>query len=183
MSTLNDDILYSIGFNPLGNVSIQMQSWPAYDAYKYYITAKIIDNNGGITLYEFKEPISVEPNQSILEDILSNRTNIYNLFDRDTQNVLTMVTKLANTLNNNQKMSQMQTPNLNNMSNSSMNFFIINCSLEQRIAIRDILFVQLNGTTISDLSNLKMWSSALTTATNITEEISAYSCVRFHMYF
>ena len=50
-------------------------------------------------------------------------------------------------------------------------------TVEDRIRMRNIIFAQLGKASISDISSIKMWTTVLSGATEITSEISTGSAV------
>lgn len=58
-----------------GSLSVQLPEGSATDNYNTYIYVNIVDNDNGVTTYEYALPIQVKPNSDMLADITSQLLN------------------------------------------------------------------------------------------------------------
>lgn len=72
---MNDQSSNGLGTSTSGNLSLQLPEGAYYDSYKTYINVKIIDNDGGVTLFQIATPVVVTPDLSILNSIQTQLTN------------------------------------------------------------------------------------------------------------
>jgi hypothetical protein len=67
----NKALAMGFGTSLDGSLSVQLPEGSATDNYNTYIYVNIVDNDNGVTTYEFALPIQVKPNSDMLADITS----------------------------------------------------------------------------------------------------------------
>lgn len=165
----------ALNYNSNGDLNIQLPQGPAYDSYKLHLFVNIIDDSYGTTVYQIGQPISVMPNDNFVTNlastIKSNDPNSQFLQDLNSGNVnLVAKNVLALTSVFNLESSSTAGAQANSTASS-------NADNDQKASIREYLIGKVADLTVSDLSSIKVISSALSAASANTEQITRNSAV------
>jgi hypothetical protein len=158
-------------------ISVQLPQGPDYDFYKIYLLVNIIDDSGGITVYKFAEPVYVYPNKEatdrIINEILENNPRSLIVTNLNSGNLKT-VTNFVSILSTQINMQNIVAPtNSANNSNSST----LSEERKNNAILRETCISKVSELSISDLSSIKLFASALSTSTSVSKEISRTSAV------
>ena len=149
----------TLNYNSNGVISLQLPQGPQSDSYYIYLSVNVIDDSDGSTTFTISSPVQVLPNnntgifESILADKSSSQTILEQLNSGNLNLISSTVISLANSLNN---------------QNSFFNF-----SNDQQALIRKYLMDKLTPLSVSDISSLKVLSSALSVLTQTYDQVSA----------
>ncbi len=134
----------------------------------------IIDQSNGFTTYHVNKPVQVYPNNDLADNLLKTAlTNdprnpaVVSLNTGNLKTVANFVTTLTTQIN---LKETIQT------NTSSTNQTVT--EQNQRAELREVLINQLKDMPISDISSIKMFSTALSSTTQDTTEISRAAAVR-----
>lgn len=72
---LNNQASVGFGTSLDGTLSLELPLGASYDSYNTYLYVNVIDNDGGVTTYQFGAPIQVNPNPNILQAITEQLLN------------------------------------------------------------------------------------------------------------
>jgi len=155
-------------------VNIQLPQGPEFDFYKIYLFVNVIDDSFGTTVFTITTPVNVfpdyqlanslaasisnnDPNSPILQALNSGNLNII------AKNVIALTTVF----------------NIQSSSNSSsyMSFDSINALNNQMANLRNFMVNRIVELSISDISSIKVISSALSVATQTYQQISTNTAV------
>jgi hypothetical protein len=166
----------SLSYNSIGNLSIQLPQGPKSDSYRIYLFVNIIDDSLGTTVYNLTLPISVTSNkllvQNLMGSISSNDMSNSIYADLNSGN-LNLVTKNVVSLST----------SLNIQISDISSGFILNSSVNNQMAsLRDFMITKVSNLYVSDVSSIKVISSALSMATKVFYQISSNSAVNQFKY-
>lgn len=155
-------------------MNIQLPQGPEFDFYKIYLFVNVIDDSFGTTVFTITTPVNVfpdyqlanslaasisnnDPNSPILQALNSGNLNII------AKNVIALTTVF----------------NIQSSSNSSsyMSFDSINALNNQMANLRNFMVNRIVELSISDISSIKVISSALSVATQTYQQISTNTAV------
>ena len=157
----------TLNYNSNGSLSIQLPQGPCTDAYNIYLSVNIIDDTEGLTMYNIPNPVSVMPNygvgQSLSNAISSNDFSSALLMYLNSEN-LNIVSKNVISL----------ATAFNIESSSPVSCLTTNSSMtnDQMSVIREYLVRQEVDLSVSDMSSIKVISSALAAATQNRNQVS-----------
>jgi hypothetical protein len=97
----DDSINYGLGYNSIGNLTTQLPQGAAYDSNRLYIYVQIIDNENGVTIFNFTNPMFIDPpNSSVyaqnLNDLLSQNQYSSKVINLNTANTIQTIQTLTN---------------------------------------------------------------------------------------
>jgi len=158
-------------------ISVQLPQGPEYDSYRIYLFVNIIDDSGGITVYKLVNPIYVYPNKEatdqVINEILDNNPRSLIVTNLNSGNLKT-VTNFVSVLSTQINMQNMITPSSSvNQSNNDT----LRVERENNAILREMCITKVTELSISDLSSIKLFASALSTSTSVSSEISRASAV------
>lgn len=163
-------------YNPEGMISVQLPQGPDYDSFKIYLFVNIIDDSGGITVYKLLNPVYVYPNEEatyrVVNEILENNPRsliVTNLNSGNLKTVTNFVSILSTQIN---MQNMIAAANSTNETNSTLS-----AERENNAILREICISKVSELSISDLSSIKLFASALSTSTSVSKEISRASAV------
>ena len=164
----------ALNSNSDGNLWTKLSQGPPNDGNKIYIFVNIIDNNDGVTIYTISKPIVVTSNENFLDELAanlaSNNPSLPLLQELNSQN-LNLIAKnviaVAGELN-------FQSLSLNETKSNAQN--------TQKASLRDYLIGKLTDLSISDLSSMKIISSAMSIASSDREQVSVNAAVNFYIF-
>ena len=180
----------ALNYNSDGNLWIQLPQGPDYDGNKLYLFVNIIDDTYGSTVFNIQQPVVVTPNNNLADQlaatITSNDPNSPFLQDINSGNV-NLVAKNVIALTsvfNIQALSGSQTQTQSNSSSStssssSLSPIQANPVNDQQASLREFLIGKVADLSVSDMSSIKVISSALSAASANTEQISKNAAVIF----
>ena len=104
---LYDSLNYGLGYNSNGILTTQLPEGASYDSNKIYLYVQIVDNEGGITVFNFTAPLVVNgPSNANYVQALSDLTtkNLYSkpiidLYSGNTVKTMQDLTVMSNMLN------------------------------------------------------------------------------------
>ena len=146
----------------------------------------IIDDTDGTTVYLLPAPVTVKPyNQlanSLAESISSNDASSPMVIELNSWN-LNLVSKnvisLATVFNIQSSVSLNSNTSLNNSAVSANDTAAIAQINNQMASLREFLVNKMIGLSVSDISSIKVISSALSVATQTVQQVSATTAVIF----
>ena len=146
----------------------------------------IIDDTDGTTVYLLPTPVTVKPNiqlaNSLAESISSNDASSPMVIELNSGN-LNLVSKnvisLATVFNIQSSMSLNSNNTLNNSAVSANDTAAIAQINNQMASLREFLVNKMIGLSVSDISSIKVISSALSVATQTVQQVSANTAVIF----
>jgi hypothetical protein len=151
-----------LNYNSNGVLHLQLPQGPQTDSFLIYLSVNIIDDFNGKTTYQLLMPVEVLPNNNnsnIFEAILTNSgesLSFETLSELNSGN-LNLISKnvifLSNALNS------------QNMLSSFDN--------DQKALVREYLLDKLNIISVSDISSIKVLSSAMSVVTQIPSQASS----------
>lgn len=155
---------------------IQLPQGPDSDGNKIYLFVNIIDDTYGVSVYNLPQPVIVTPNNNLADQlastITSNDPNSPFLQDLNSGNV-NLVAKNVIALTsvfNIQSLSSSSAASSNSTSSASN-------ANDQKASLREFLVGKVTELTVSDMSSIKVISSALSTASANTEQLSRNAAV------
>lgn len=165
----------ALSYNADGILAVQLPQGPESDSYKLYIYVNIIDESYGFTTYHVAKPVQVYPNTELVEKLLkTSLTNdprnqaVVNLNTGNLKTVASFVTTLTTEIN--QKETFITNETDYNQTIAEHN---------KKAELREVLINQLKDMPISDISSIKLFSTALSSTTQDTKEISRAAAVCF----
>ena len=165
----------ALNSNSDGNLWTKLSQGPPNDGSKIYIFVNIIDNNNGVTIYNISKPIVVTSNTNFLDELAanlaSNNPSLPLLQEINSQN-LNLIAKnviaIAGEIN-------FQSLSSNDSTSNSQN--------NHKASLRDYLIGKLTDLSLSDLSSIKIISSAMSIASSNKEQVSVNAAVNFNIFF
>jgi hypothetical protein len=174
------NIPLSLSYNSDGILQTQLPQGAFYDSFRLYLFINIIDDSGGITTYAISAPIFVYPNPDLnskmYNELTANdprSTAVVTLNSGNLKDVATFITVFSIELN-------YQATNTNSSNGTKNGTITSSPEVEERAKLRELLMSKLNGMSISDLSSVKLFSSALSTMTQKPIEISRNTAVNLN---
>ncbi len=170
-----------MNYNSDGQLSIQLPQGPIADDYKIYLIVNVIDDTDGTTVYNILDPVIVLPNSDLANDlaqaIFNNDPNCQALIELNSGN-LNLIAKnviALSTVFNIESVAPLPASNdttiqANNQENNQLS------------TIREYLIDKIATYSLSDISSIKVISSALSTATTIPQQVSLKSAVIIILY-
>jgi hypothetical protein len=163
-----------LNYNSFGVISLQLPQGSQLDSYFIYLSVNIIDDFDGKTTFQLPSPIQVVTNNTksnIFDTILSSNgesLNIQTLNELKSGN-LNLISKNAIVLSN-------------ALNRQSLSYLF---SDDQNALIREYIMDKLSSLSVSDTSSIKVLSTALSSLTQIPNQISANLAVEalFHRNF
>ena len=162
----------ALNYNANGKVSIQLPQGPASDAYQIYLFVNVIDDTEGTTVYNLPTPVAVLPNNllaaSLADSISSNDPTSQILMDLNSGNlnvVAKNVIALTSVFNIQSQSTTTTAPNATASFNNQM------------AELREFMISKVTDLSISDMSSIKVISSALSAATGVPQQISTKTAV------
>ena len=152
-----------------------MPQGPSNDAFKIFLFVNIIDDTYGTTVFNLKTPVEVMPNDNLTNDLASSIANndptsqiLMDLNSGNLNVVAKNVIALTSVFNIQSSSSQ--------SSQSSNSTALLN---NQMASLREFMITKVIDLSISDMSSIKVISSALSAATGAPQQISSKSAVKF----
>ena len=156
---------------------IQLPQGPDSDGNKIYLFVNVIDDTYGVSVYNIPQPIIVTPNNNLADQlaasITTNDPNSPFLQDLNSGNV-NLVAKNVIALTSVFNIQSLSTSGTTASSNSTVSPSADN---DQKASLREFLIGKVTELTVSDMSSIKLISSALSTASANTDQISRNSAV------
>lgn len=176
----------ALNYNSNGKITLQLPQGPDTDSYFIYLFVNIIDDTDGTTVYLLPTPVTVKPNNqlanSLAESISSNDASSPMVIELNSGN-LNLVSKnvisLATVFNIQSSMSLNSNNTLNNSAVSANDTAAIAQINNQMASLREFLVNKMIGLSVSDISSIKVISSALSVATQTVQQVSATTAVIF----
>lgn len=176
--TGNDNPI-ALNYNSNGDLWIQLPQGPDSDGNKIYLFVNIIDDTYGVTVYNLTQPVIVTPNNNLASQlaasITTNDPNSPFLQDLNSGNV-NLVAKNVIALTSVFNIQSISSTNSSSTSSPTDN--------DQKASLREFLVGKVTELTVSDMSSIKVISSALSTASANTDQLSrnAAVCVFFFRF-
>ena len=165
-----------MNYNAFGTVSIQLPQGPQSDSYNIYLFVNVIDDSHGTTVYTIPTPVSVVPNNHLANSLaasIANNDPASPVFQALNSGNLNLVAKnviaLSSVFN-----IQSDTTNSDNKSASDS---LLSAQNNQMASLRDFLVRKVCDLSVSDLSSIKVISSALSATTQIPEQVTTNTAV------
>jgi hypothetical protein len=133
---------------------------------KANLYVRIIDDLGGVTTFYLSNTVNLTMNQTFMSDVITS------LMRNDSTNQVVGHLQQGNLVQTTQIVTSLASF-LSNVSASS---------LDQRVAVRDILVSSLNSLDLTDISSLKLVASSMSSVTNKVEENSLTSSVGLFIF-
>ena len=166
-----------MNYNKNGDLYIQLPQGPDYDAYKLYLFVNIIDDTYGVAVYNITQPVTVMPNDNLANNlaasIATNDPNSPFLQDLNSGN-LNLVAKNVIALTSVFNIQGLSSSSATTTTSSNTTS---NAANDQKAALREFLIGKVAGLSVSDMSSIKVISSALSTASANTDQISRNAAV------
>ena len=166
-----NQIPIALNYNSNGLLSIQLPEGPSSDSYRVYLFVNIVDDTYGTTVYNIPLPMTVFPNNnladSLAQSISSNDPTCPLLVDLNSGN-LNLVSKNVIALT-----SVFNVQSYTTSSNASATTLQNN----QKADLREFMINKVNDLSISDISSIKVISSALSAATGTPQQVSSKAAV------
>ena len=167
----------ALNYNSNGVITLQLPQGPATDSYFIYLFVNIIDDTQGTTVFQLSTPVTVKPNDqlanSLAESISSNQDAGSPLILELNSGNLNLVSKnviALSTVFNIQSAAS-------NSTSSSVNTSAVEQMNNQMASLREFLVNKVASLSVSDISSIKVISSALSAATQSTEQVSSSTAV------
>jgi hypothetical protein len=167
-------------------ITLQLPQGPDTNSFSIYLFVNVIDDTYGTTVYFLTTSVTVKPNDalasSLANSIASNGANSPLVLELNSGN-LNLVSKnviaLATVFN---MQSSSNTAGSNASSSSSNSSSDQNVQINNRMAsLREFLVDKVSSLTVSDVSSIKVISSALSAAKQTANQVSSNTAVRaFH---
>ena len=177
----------ALNYNSDGNLWIQLPQGPDYDGNKLYLFVNIIDDTYGSTVFNIQQPVVVTPNNNLADQlaatITSNDPNSPFLQDINSGNVnlvaknVIALTSVFNIQALSSSQTQTQSNSSSSTSSSSASPIQANPVNDQQASLREFLIGKVADLSVSDMSSIKVISSALSAASANTEQISKNAAV------
>ncbi len=168
----------ALSYNTDGILAVQLPQGPESDSYNLYIYVNIIDESYGFTTYHLATPVQVYPNVEMVEKLLKTSMTkdprnqaVVNLNTGNLKTVASFVTTLTTEIN--LKGSFITNETDINQTIAEQN---------QKAELREVLINQLKDMPISDISSIKLFSTALSSTTQDTKEISRAAAVNYKIF-
>ena len=158
----------ALNYNTNGQISLQLPQGPSNDAYKIYLYVNIIDNTKGTTVFTIPNPILVYPNIDLASGLLDDPNNPF-LTQLNSGN-LNLVAKnviALTTVFNIQSTDSASSQNLTEIAQAN----------NQMSVLREFMVNKMNELSVSDMSSIKVISSALSAATQTPDQVSTKTAV------
>jgi hypothetical protein len=163
----------ALSYNSDGILAAKLPQGPETDSYKVYIHVNIIDESYGFTTFQVANPVQVYPNtdltQTLFETALTKDPRnpaVVSLNTGNLKTVASFVTTLTAEINMKGSPSV-----INATDNETIS------QLNKKAELREVLINQLKDMPISDISSIKLFSTALSSSTQDTKEISRSAAV------
>jgi len=151
-----------LNYNSNGYLTIQLPQGPQSDSYFVYLSVNIIDDFNGKTTSQLPMPVQVLPNNNdsnIFEAILTN--------NGESLNTETMIELNSGNLN-------LISKNVISLSNALNSQDVLSSfDNDQKAMVREYLMDKLNIISVSDISSIKVLSSAMSVVTQIPNQASS----------
>jgi hypothetical protein len=168
----------ALSYNSDGILAVRLPQGPDYDSYRLYIYVNIIDESHGFTTYHITKPVQVYPNNALADNLLKTAlTNdprnpaVVSLNTGNIKTVANFVTTLTTQIN-------LKGPGDTNTSDVNQTI----AEQNQKAELREVLINQLKDMPISDISSIKLFSTALSSTTQDTKEISRAAAVNYNIF-
>ncbi len=152
----------TLNYNSNGYLTIQLPQGPQSDSYFVYLSVNIIDDFNGKTTSQLPMPVQVLPNNNdsnIFEAILTN--------NGESLNTETMIELNSGNLN-------LISKNVISLSNALNSQDVLSSfDNDQKAMVREYLMDKLNIISVSDISSIKVLSSAMSVVTQIPNQASS----------
>ncbi len=156
----------ALNYNSDGYLSIILPQGPDTDSFKLSLFVNIIDDTNGITVYNILKPVVVMPNDNLVENLVDS---------------------IASNDENNQFLIEVNSGNLNLVSKNIIALtasFNAQSSLSTKAGdtnlkamLREYFVRKLVSLSLSDISSVKVISSALSEATGTPQQVSTKNAV------
>jgi len=163
----------ALSYNADGILAVQLPQGPESDSYHLYVFVNIIDESYGFTTYHIDKPVQVFPNTELVEQLFKTSLTkdprnqaVVSLNTGNLKTVSSFVTTLTTEIN--QKGTFIVNETDYNQTLAEQN---------QKAELREVLINQLKDMPISDISSIKLFSTALSSTTQDTKEISRAAAV------
>ena len=156
-----------MNYNAIGNLTTQLpQGSDLFGSYQIHLSVNIIDNDDGITLYRLVTPVTVYPNSALYEMFTSGKKDSSSQISRElnSQN-LNLVCRNVIVITKSLSM---------HFASSNQNVTFI----YQMALLREFLVTKVTDISVSDISSIKVISTALSTATQISSQITIKTAVK-----
>ena len=168
----------ALNFNANGDLWIQLPQGPNNDGNRIYLFVNIIDDTYGTSVFNITQPVIVTSNDNLAKQLAASiNTNDPNsdfLQDLNSGNV-NLVAKNVIALTTVFNMQSLT-------SNESTTPSSVGDDNDQKASLREYLIDKVADLTVSDMSSIKLISSALSTGSANTEQISKNMAVINHIF-
>ena len=168
MTYFGNENQISLNYNSYGQLIIQLPQGPPTDAYRLYLSVSIIDDMGGFYIYNISIPVTVFPND-ILANSFATRTSI------SSDNPYNLI--LLNLNSGNLNLLAKNVIGLATVFNIKSSSQLTQTNIDQMGYWRELMLTKLSVLSISDISRIKVLSSALSVNTRVFNQISSQSAV------
>ena len=158
-------------------MSTQLPQGPSGDSYKIYLCVHIIDDTDGLTVYNLPLPVTVMPNN---EDIAASLLNSIDTNDASMPFLVDLNSGNLNLVSQNVIALTTSFNNIQTSPASASNATYLTQEFTQMASVRTYLVEKVTSLSVSDVSSIKVISSALASATQTTSQISKKSAVISH---
>ncbi len=163
----------ALSYNSDGILAAQLPQGAENDSYKVYIHVNIIDESYGFTTFYIKNPVQVLPNSNLTQTLFETALTkdprnpaVVSLNTGNLKTVASFVTTLTAEIN-----LRVSPATLNATDNETI------LQLNKKAELREVLIDQLKDMPISDISSIKLFSTALSSSTQDTKEITRSAAV------
>ena len=164
-----------MNYNSLGQISLQLPQGPSADSFKIYLFVNVIDDTYGVTVYNITSPVTVTPNDALADSlavsISSGDASSQALVALNSGN-LNLVAKNVIALSTAFNIQSTATS-----SNQTMNQTQLDKANNQLAQLRDFMVSKVSELSVSDVSSIKVISSALSASTQTPEQVSTKAAV------
>ena len=146
-----------MGYNSYGVVSLQLPQGPQSDSFNIYLSVNIIDDSSGKFFFNLSTPVQVQPNNNtndILQAIFSNNSSSNQMLELNSGN-LNLISRYVISLS---LFMNTQNPSFDN---------------DQMASIRENLMSKLSQLSISNMSSIKVLSSAFSILTQKPDQVTS----------
>ena len=169
----------ALSYNTNGELNVQLPQGPDTDSFKIYLSVNVIDDTNGYTSYAITRPVIVSPNDELannLADSIENNDYSSPLFVSLNSGNLNLVAKnviALSTAFNFQSSSSSNSSSGQNNANSNEQ----NTQNNQVAQLRQYLVEKISSLSVSDISSIKVISTALSSSTTTPSQITTNTAV------
>ena len=167
-----------MNYNGKGRASIQLPQGPSDDSYQIYLYVNIIDDTDGTTTFHLRNSVIVTPNNelatNLADSIKANEVNNPFLIELNSGN-LNLVCKNVIALSTVFNIQSNTLPSAQSSQNE-------NAFNDQMALLREFMVNKVARMSVTTVSSVKVISSALSTGTQTTTQVSSNSAVNISYY-